>query len=83
MAKWMSLDSSDRSWRFYCSACGGVVYWPQATRGMNRKKRRCVYPSCPYCLERMETGAETAEKKAAAGKQMRIEEFEIRRTTGE
>ena len=53
MAKWVTLDSNDRGWRFYCSACGASVYWPQPTRG-SRPPRYCPYPTCPWCSEKME-----------------------------
>ena len=53
MALWGTLDVNDRSWRFYCSACGGVVYWPQAHRGKDRKVRKCGYTFCPWCQARM------------------------------
>ncbi len=52
---WASLDDdTPRGWRFYCSECGGAVYWPQPTRGPKRKERCCGYPHCPYCLTKME-----------------------------
>ena len=54
---WESLDQ-DRSWRFHCSACGGMVYWPQSHKGKLSKTRRCPYPTCPWCGERLERETE-------------------------
>lgn len=56
MARWVTLDSRSRGWRFYCSACGEVVYWPQATQGTKKRIRVCPYPTCPWCREKMEVG---------------------------
>ena len=53
MARWVRLDENRRGWLFYCSACGGLSYWPQPTRG-KRKPGACPYPMCPWCGERME-----------------------------
>ena len=52
---WATLDENDRSWRFYCPACGGTVYWPQPSRGKpaRRHARVCPYPMCPWCGEKM------------------------------
>lgn len=52
MGYWATLDT-DRSSTFHCSECGGVAFWPQATRGENRKIRVCKYPTCPWCGAKM------------------------------
>lgn len=53
MGKWVDLDDTNRGWRFYCSVCGGHVYWPQSTRG-HRLPKKCPFPTCPWCQEKME-----------------------------
>ena len=61
MARWAHIEENDHSWRFHCSACGNMVYWPQATRGEKSNERICPYPMCPWCGEKMK-GAEHERK---------------------
>lgn len=52
--QWVRLDEADRSMKFHCSGCGGMVYWPQPTRGPKPRPVRCPYPRCPWCGEKTE-----------------------------
>ena len=59
VCKWAKLDTQARSWRFYCPACGGCVYWPQPTRG--KRARICPYKRCPWCGAEMDGVMEDME----------------------
>lgn len=60
MGWWATIDERPRRWTFYCSACGGQVYWPQPTQGA-RKPRRCPFPRCPWCGEAMTDDKEASQ----------------------
>lgn len=65
--EWLS-DYTSRSYRFRCSICGAVVYYPQAMRGEKRRQRICRYRLCPQCGSEMKgAGADDRDDKAAAG----------------
>ena len=53
--------SRDKSQKFNCSACGGVVY-SAPTGSKKRAATVCDYPYCPYCLREMRSSAETEGK---------------------
>lgn len=48
--RWVTLDDKPKSWTFYCSNCGGAVYWPQ-THTKTIAERKCGYARCPWCGE--------------------------------
>lgn len=43
----MIHQSPDRSARWQCGQCGGICYYPQATRG--DRALRMPYRYCPHC----------------------------------
>ena len=48
--RWEQIVSSTRSWKFRCSECGGIAYYPVPkyfTKG-------CGYKFCPNCGASME-----------------------------
>lgn len=47
----MIHQSPDRSARWQCGQCGGICYYPQATRG--DRALRMPYMYCPYCGRRI------------------------------
>lgn len=50
MAIWIKANASNRSIRYTCSKCRGIVYWWEHPKV---ERRECPYPYCPYCQEKM------------------------------
>ena len=58
-ARWVRLDAQRGSYRFYCSACGGMAYYAHGKNSRTKKEPFCGYPLCPHCGAAMDKEDET------------------------
>ncbi len=58
-ARWVRLDERRGSYRFYCSACGGMAYFVHGQNSRTKKEPFCGYPLCPHCGAAMDEEART------------------------
>lgn len=59
-AHWARLDERRGSYRFYCSACGGMAYYAHGKNSRTKGEPTCGYPLCPHCGAAMDEEGQDA-----------------------
>lgn len=48
-AFWFEENRRPASYKFVCSACGGLAFYPTGKNGNSKAKKACGYKYCPNC----------------------------------